>query len=75
MVIPEGVTSIGDHAFEDCDGVGYLIIPNSVTSIGEGAFIGCTGLWSITIPEGVTSIEKMRLKVAPDWKASPSRTA
>ncbi len=54
--IPDSVTSIGDRAFDGCDGLTSITIPDSVTSIGESAFSGCSGLTSITIPDGVTSI-------------------
>ena len=56
-IIPNTVTAIGDHAFEDCTGLTSIAIPNSVTSIGYGAFQGCTGLTSIVIPNSVTYIE------------------
>ena len=55
---PEGVTSIGDYAFERCDALTSVTIPEGVTSIGEGAFMRCDALASVTIPEGVTSIGK-----------------
>ena len=50
------VTSIGEYAFYDCDGLTSVTIPNSVTSIGDCAFEACYGLTSITIPNSVTSI-------------------
>ena len=56
LVIPETITSIGAHAFENCTGLTSITIPDSVTSIGDGAFYGCTGLTSIVIPDSVTSI-------------------
>ena len=56
-IIPNSVTSIGGHAFEDCTGLTSIAIPNSVTSIGYGAFQGCKGLTSIVIPNSVTYIE------------------
>ena len=50
------VTSIGEHAFDNCSGLTSITIPNGVTSIGNDAFNDCHGLTSITIPSGVTSI-------------------
>ena len=56
IAIPNGVTSIGDYAFQGCSGLTSVTIPNSVTSIGNYAFSGCSGLTSVTIPNSVTSI-------------------
>ena len=54
--LPDGLTSIGNSAFENCSGLTSVTIPNSVTSIGIYAFQGCSGLTSVTIPNSVTSI-------------------
>ena len=54
--IPNSVTSIGSHAFYDCNNLTSVTIPNSVTSIGGYAFYSCDNLTSITIPNSVTSI-------------------
>ncbi|MBQ8836837.1 MAG: leucine-rich repeat protein [Clostridia bacterium] len=56
VVIPEGVTSIGDRAFSGCSTLASIVIPEGVTSIGRCAFSDCNKLTSIVIPEGVTSI-------------------
>ncbi len=56
VVINNGVTSIGDGAFQGCTELTSVTIGNGVTSIGEEAFIGCTGLTSVAIGNGVTSI-------------------
>ena len=56
LVVPEGVTSIGEYVFYGCTSLESITIPKSVTSIGEYVFYGCTSLKSITIPESVTSI-------------------
>ena len=53
--IGPGVTSIGDHAFEDCC-LTSVSVPSTVSSIGEHAFCDCDSLASVTIPEGVASI-------------------
>lgn len=55
-IIPNSVTSIGDQAFLDCQGLTTIEIPNSVTSIGYMAFGLCTGLTMIEIPNSVMSI-------------------
>lgn len=57
MLIPNGVTEIGDRAFMFCENLTSVIFPNSLTSIGEGAFYKCNNLTSINIPNSVTSIE------------------
>lgn len=46
--IPDGVISIGDSAFYNCETLTNIVIPNSVTSIGEYAFSFCSGLVSFT---------------------------
>ncbi len=54
--IPNTVTTIGNYAFNDCEGLTGITIPNSVTTIGSYAFCNCSGLLGITIPNSVTSI-------------------
>ena len=56
VVIEDGVTRIGSHAFMRCSSLTDVNIPNSVTSIGSSAFYGCSSLKKINIPNSVTSI-------------------
>ena len=56
IVLPKGITTIGDDAFSYNTSLTSIKIPNTVTSIGKRAFQGCTNLTSIEIPEGVKSI-------------------
>ena len=57
VVIPNGVTCIGDSAFYRCPNLSEVSIPGSVTTIGTSAFSECLSLRSIVIPEGVTTLE------------------
>jgi len=56
VVIENGVTTIGEEAFEDCTSLTSVTIGDGVTTIGEGAFWVCTSLTSVTIPDSVTTI-------------------
>ena len=47
VIIENSVTSIGDRAFYDCDGLTSVTIPDSVTSIGGRAFYNCSSLTEI----------------------------
>ncbi len=55
-IIPKGVTSIGNFAFENCTNLASITIPNSVTRIENKMFAGCASLTNVTIPDSVTSI-------------------
>ena len=55
VVVGEGVTSIGSHAFHSYVDVKKVLLPKSLKRIGESAFFDC-GLESITIPDAVATI-------------------
>lgn len=38
VIIPSGVTTIGDRAFKDCPNLIYVYVPSTVTSISANAF-------------------------------------
>lgn len=56
LVIPEGVTSIGDFAFDYCTDLTSVTIPDGVTNIGSCAFRGCEKLTNVAIPPSVATI-------------------
>ena len=55
VVIPEGVTDIGEGAFENCVALSKIELPESLRTIGSDAFKNCA-LREVKIPEGVTGL-------------------
>lgn len=51
--ISEGITTIGDFAFVDCNNLQSIILPNTLTSLGDQTFIGCIKLNTINIPSNL----------------------
>lgn len=54
VIIPEGMSVIGEGTFKNCIGLNSIHIPESVTSIENGAFDGCSSLTSVTILGNIT---------------------
>ena len=52
--ISNGVTYIGNYAFNGCSALTTIYIPNSVTYLGNYAFYECSSLTSAVIGAGVT---------------------
>jgi len=67
-IIPNGVTTIGPEAFNNCSDLTNITIPESVTSIGEKAFYGCLNLTSIVIPNSVITIGEMAFSICSSLK-------
>ena len=56
IVIPSGVTVIGNAAFSGCDLLTSVTIPSTVTGISNNAFASCTSLEGISLPSSVVSL-------------------
>lgn len=54
-VLPQGLDSIGDYAFNNCRSMsGQLKLPSSLRHIGRGAFFGATAVTkSVALPTGI----------------------
>ncbi len=57
VIVPEGVISILDRAFEGCTALRLLSLPDSLEHIGRSAFSGCSSLTFADLPEGIKSID------------------
>lgn len=55
-VIPQSVTALGDHVFEDCADMTEVELPEELVAIGDYSFAGCTGLEDIILPATLASI-------------------
>lgn len=58
IVVGEGITSIGDYAFYDCENVTQVTLPSTLTHLGIDVFYDCQALTAVTIPS--------KIKVIPD---------
>ena len=57
IIIPNGVTKIGDDAFASCKKITSITVPVGVTTIGERAFQGCLQLTDVSLPVGLKLID------------------
>ena len=56
IYLPASVSSIGNSAFEGCEGLREITLSPSLQRIGNYAFSDCTSLTSITVPDGVKAV-------------------
>ena len=59
VVVPFGVTEIGDSAFSCCNSITAIELPEGLEKIGAYAFCGCEGLKEIKLPSGLKVIGEM----------------
>lgn len=57
LIIPQGVTIIGEYAFIGCSHLKSISIANSVETIESHAFQRCKAIKSVTIPNSVGTIK------------------
>ena len=61
LIVPDGVTNIGDYAFANTELITKVVVSDTVTKIGKTAFQGCTNLGNIYCE----AVEKPK-----DWSSS-----
>ncbi|MBQ7670616.1 MAG: leucine-rich repeat domain-containing protein [Clostridia bacterium] len=55
-IVEEGVTSLGELAFYECDSLTNVVLPSTLTEIGIRAFKDCTSLAYLNIPTSLYAI-------------------
>ena len=63
VIIPDGVTSIGDSAFSGCIGLTSVTIGKGVIDVGTGVFRGCKNLKTVIISENNPFKSKLAEKI------------
>ncbi len=58
VVVEEGVTEIGIHAFYQCSSLTDVVLPNSLKTIASSSFNWCSSLRKIYIPKNVSYIDE-----------------
>ncbi len=53
VTISEGITSVGDFAFVDCNNLESVILPETLTSLGDQTFLNCNKLNQINVPSNL----------------------
>lgn len=56
FTFPESLTSIGEHAFQDCHEVKSIEFSKNISTMGAYAFASCNNLTEVVLPQALTAI-------------------
>jgi hypothetical protein len=69
VTVPDGVTEIGERAFQDCKSLTAVTLPDSITILDDAAFESCTNLVSVKLGSGIRQVEWMTFAFCKNLKA------
>lgn len=58
VVVEEGVTTLGEYIFWDCQNLTEVSLPKSLTALRKECFKSCPKLKEITLPDNITLIDE-----------------
>ena len=58
VVVEEGVTTLGEYIFWDCQDLTEVSLPKSLTALKKECFKSCPKLKEITLPDNITLIDE-----------------
>ena len=56
IILSNGITSLFDYVFWNCENIKSIRLPNGITNIGSFAFYNCTGLTDVFLPDTLIKI-------------------
>lgn len=59
IILPSGITQIGEYAFSNCVNITSIIIPDEIVKIPTGCFNGCSALTRVVLPESISEINNL----------------
>lgn len=65
IVIPYGITTIGNDVFSGCAKLEKVTLPQSLKAIGDSAFSNCANLLDVFLPSSVTEFGKNLFVCSP----------
>lgn len=57
VILHDGITEIGDYAFNACSSLESIEFPSTVETIGDCSLAFCKSLRKVTLPEGTTELK------------------
>lgn len=73
--IPNGVTTLGEYAFNGCTGLTNITLPDSLTTIKQNTFRGCTGLTEIDLNNVTTLDSSMHFMMCSSLRKAVGKKA
>ncbi len=70
VAVTNGVTTVGDYAFYNCDKLVSVLLGYDVERIGKSAFEGCDRLMNIVVHEKLKLVERNAFANCPSYTAT-----